>query len=132
MIALPLVLMFVFGFVMGDEDSGIMLPIADLDETEQSAILVEELENLGAYNIKLMDEEGLRQMVMENGAEAGLIIPRGFGERIIKGEPHGLTFLLPGKPRLVIRCRGYLPPRCKGLPTIPPLWTGRWRRWIGS
>ena len=86
MIALPLVLMFVFGFVMGNEDSGIMLPIADLDETEQSAILVEELENLGAYNIKLMDEEGLRQMVMENGAEAGLIIPRGFGERIMKGD----------------------------------------------
>ena len=86
MIALPLVLMFVFGFVMGNEDSGIMLPIADLDETEQSAILVEELGNLGAYNIKFMDEEGLRQMVMENGAEAGLIIPRGFGERIMKGD----------------------------------------------
>ena len=76
MIALPLVLMFVFGSVMGNEDSGIMLPIADLDETEQSAILVEELENLGAYNIKLMDEEGLRQMVMENGPRSADYSPR--------------------------------------------------------
>lgn len=86
MIVLPLFLMFVFGAVMGGQDPGIALPIADLDETEQSAVLLEELKRLGTYNISLIDAESLKETVMENGAEAGLIIPRGFGEGIMQGK----------------------------------------------
>ena len=47
---------------------------------------MEELKSLGTYSIKLTNTEDLKETVMENGAEAGLIIPRGFGEAIIKGE----------------------------------------------
>lgn len=86
MVVLPLMLMFVFGAVMGEEVSKVALPIADLDKSDSSAILVEELESLGTYSIKLTNTEDLKETVMENGAEAGLIIPRGFGEAIIKGE----------------------------------------------
>lgn len=86
MVVLPLMLMFVFGAVMGEEVSRVALPIADLDKSGSSAVLVEELKSLGTYSIKLTNTEDLKETVMENGAEAGLIIPRGFGEAIIKGE----------------------------------------------
>jgi len=86
MVVLPLILMFVFGAVIGEEVSKVALPIVDLDKSGPSAELVEELKSLGAYNIKLTNMEDLRKTVMENGAEAGLIIPRGFGEAIIKGD----------------------------------------------
>lgn len=86
MIMLPLMLTLAMGAVMGGAESGIVLPIADLDGSVHSAALVEELKGLGTYNIKLTDEADLRQTVMENGADAGLIIPRGFGERIMHGK----------------------------------------------
>ncbi len=86
MIVLPLVLMFVFGAMVGGEVSGVALPITDLDRSEHSSALVEELKRLGAYNINLTDADSLKEMIMENRAEAGLIIPPGFGKGILKGE----------------------------------------------
>jgi ABC-2 type transport system permease protein len=86
MIALPLILMFVFGAVMGGAEAGINLPIADLDQTAHSMELVKQLKGLGTYNINITDAQNLKETVIENGAEAGLIIPRGFGEGIAQGK----------------------------------------------
>ena len=55
---------------MGNEDLGIITNRRP-GRNGTVGVLVEELGNLGAYNIKLMDEEGLRQMVMENGPRPG-------------------------------------------------------------
>ncbi|MDD2574373.1 MAG: ABC transporter permease [Bacillota bacterium] len=85
MIVLPLMLMFVLGAVVGGQESGITLPVADVDGSVHSAALVEELKGLGTYNINYTDVESLKETVMENGAEAGLIIPKGFGEGIMQG-----------------------------------------------
>ena len=108
MIALPLMLVFVFGPVMGTEDPGIMLPIADLDGSMHSAALVEELKGLGTYNIKLTDEADLRQTVMENGADAGLIIPRSFSESIMHGKTPRFNLFITRETQVGYSLQGVL------------------------
>lgn len=95
---LPLILLFIFGAMVSGE-GGVFLPVADLDETEYSKALVKELKGSGAYSIRLTDEEDLKRMVTENEAEAGLIIPRGFGEGIVReGEPEFDIFITRESP----------------------------------
>jgi len=108
MVALPLMLMFVFGGVMGEEVAGVALPIADLDGSVHSAALVEELKDLGTYSIKLTDEADLRQTVMENGADAGLIIPRGFGEGIMQGETPQFSLFITRETQVGYSLHGVL------------------------
>lgn len=85
-ILLPIVLMIVFGTLINDEESGIRLPVTDLDGTPLSRALIEELDSLGVYNISILDMEHLERMVAENEAEAGFIIPGGFGKSVTRGE----------------------------------------------
>jgi ABC-2 type transport system permease protein len=108
MVVLPLMLTFVMGAVMGDAESGIALPISDLDGSVHSAALVEELKSLGTYNIKLTDETGLRQTVMENGADAGLIIPRGFGKGIMQGETPQFSLFITRETQVGYSLHGVL------------------------
>jgi ABC-2 type transport system permease protein len=108
MIMLPLMLTLAMGAVMGGAESGIVLPIADLDGSVHSAALVEELKGLGTYNIKLTDEADLRQTVMENGADAGLIIPRGFGERIMHGKTPQFNLFITRETQVGYSLQGVL------------------------
>ncbi len=99
MVALPIVLMIVFGALINNEALGIKLPVTDLDGTALSRALVEELESLGIYNINTVDIEHLKRVVTENEAEVGLIIPKGFGKSVIQGGTPQFEIFVTRRPQ---------------------------------
>lgn len=85
MLTLPLIFTFVFGAAVGGDDLRIPVPVVDLDDSEYSRMLIEELKGLDAYAINLTDKEELQRLVSENASQVGLIIPDGFQEAVDKG-----------------------------------------------
>ncbi len=86
MLILPMILMFVFGAVVDTGENGVFLPVADMDDSQYSRALVDELRRIGIYNISLASPEQIKEMVMENRAEAGLVIPPDFEAWVAGGQ----------------------------------------------
>ncbi len=80
MLAFPLIFTFIFGAMIEGGAGQMLLPVVDRDNSEYSAMLVRELENLGTYEVRLSGEEELKRIVAENRADMGLIIPGDFQE----------------------------------------------------
>lgn len=85
MLAMPLIMAYVFGSAMrGGGPQSTWIPVIDLDRHELSALFVDQLREDGYY-IEMMDPG--TQTVLKTKWPYGVVIPPGFGEAILKGQP---------------------------------------------
>jgi ABC-2 type transport system permease protein len=91
---LPLVFILVLstalqGFMGGDEDSLITLPVVNLDPGGEAAqALIDALNEAGGIEVKLYDDQAEAQVLLEDlEIERVLIIPAGFSTDMANGRP---------------------------------------------
>jgi len=108
MLALPFIFTFVFGVMMDGGDYSMRVPVVDLDNSEYSLMLIEELKGLGSYDIKLTEKEELQRLVAENVSEVGLIIPDDFQEAVEKGITPRLDLVISAQTPTLYSFEGVL------------------------
>lgn len=97
LIMLPLMLMTIMSFALmpmfqGDEEETFTLPIANLDQSNDSTKLIELLESTDGINVSLANDENvyteavIKQLVKDGDFPYALVIPEDFGEKIQSGE----------------------------------------------
>jgi ABC-2 type transport system permease protein len=84
LIFVPLMLTFLFGTVMGGGERRIVVAVADLDGSVQSAEVVAALDER-SYQITKTGEDEATAMASSGEAAAALIIPTGFGSDVLGG-----------------------------------------------
>jgi ABC-2 type transport system permease protein len=84
MIAVPLMLTFLFGTVMGGGERRITVAVADLDRSTQSIEVVSGLAET-SYALQRVDETQARAMVSSGEAAAAVVIPARFAEDVLGG-----------------------------------------------
>jgi ABC-2 type transport system permease protein len=84
LVAVPLMLTFLFGTVLGGGERRITVAVADLDRT---AISAQVAAGLGArsYAVQKVDEDTARNMASAGSAAAAIIIPAGFADDVLGG-----------------------------------------------
>ena len=99
-----LVMPLIFAFILGSAvDYGSLwrtnwIPIVDLDDSELSKLFIKQMHGEG-YGPYTMDEHNIK----EDRFACILVIPRGFGQKILKGENVKITFVnRKGSPKGVL------------------------------
>jgi len=108
MLMFPLIFTFIFGLMTEGENYKIKVPVVDMDNSDHSRWLLEELDNIGRYQINLTDREKLSNLVSENTSPVGLIIPENFGEDINGGTPPRLDLVITAERPEVYSFEGAL------------------------
>jgi ABC-2 type transport system permease protein len=85
-IAVPIVIMLVVGSAFGSEDDALDVGLLDRDRTPASADLVASLEDAGGLSVTTYDDpDDLRLDVRTDVVNAGLVVPRGYGDDLERG-----------------------------------------------
>jgi len=87
-IGLPLLLTWVFGAAFGAGGAGrpLVVPVADLDRSAYSAVVVAAIDDPAASDAVRVSEASARALVAEGTNGAALIIPEDFSERLEAGD----------------------------------------------
>jgi ABC-2 type transport system permease protein len=84
LVAVPVMLTFLFGSVLGGGERRITVAVADLDRTAISAEVTGALD-ARSYALQEVDEAQARAMVSSGAAAAGIIVPSGFEKDVLGG-----------------------------------------------
>jgi ABC-2 type transport system permease protein len=85
LIAVPLVALLLFGFVLSTEVTGLHLAVLDADDTVASRRLTADLVASGTFIARRMDSrQQLNRALVDGEVGAALVIPPGFGRRLGK------------------------------------------------
>jgi ABC-2 type transport system permease protein len=84
LIAVPLMLTFLFGTMLGGGERRITVAVADMDASAQSAEVVAGLDP-ASYQVVKTDETQTRLMTSSGEAAAGVIVPAGFAKDVLGG-----------------------------------------------
>jgi ABC-type multidrug transport system permease subunit len=96
LLAMPLMMAYVFGSAMGGYGSRTTwIPVLDLDHHELSALFIEQLREEGYY-IEVKDAAA--QMDLKLKWPYGIVIPSGFGEALLRGQPIKLPLVKGDTP----------------------------------
>jgi ABC-2 type transport system permease protein len=87
-VGLPLLLTWVFGAAFGSSGGGgpMGVPVADLDHTVYSHVIVQAIDDSAGSDSFSVSEASARQLVADGQAGVAVILPAGFGERIENDE----------------------------------------------
>jgi ABC-2 type transport system permease protein len=97
MLAMPLVMAFVFGSAMRNNGpQTTWVPVIDLDQHELSAIFIEQLRQDGYY-IEIKSPES--QQDLKKNWPYGIVIPAGFGDAVLKGQQVKISFVKGSAPQ---------------------------------
>src|SRR5215472_5255450 len=97
MLAMPLVMAFVFGSAMQTRGpQATWVPVINLDQHELSAIFIEQLRQEGYY-IELNNPDS--QADLKKNWPYGIVIPAGFGDAILKGQQVQISFVKGSAPQ---------------------------------
>jgi ABC-2 type transport system permease protein len=95
---LPIIQLFLLGYAATNDVRNVSLAVFDQDKSAASREL------LGAYraadyfqlNYDVQSEDELRQLIENNSARAGIIIPPEYGENLAEGRPSQVAFIIDG------------------------------------
>ncbi|MDO8964743.1 MAG: ABC transporter permease [Coriobacteriia bacterium] len=90
--ALPLMLTFLFGTMMGGGERRITVAVADLDGTAISREVAGALDER-SYALRRTDEQTARAMTASGEAAAAIIVPHGFEQDVLTGTDTGVTLV---------------------------------------
>ena len=96
--AMPVVQLFLLGYAATNDVRNIDLAVVDRDRSAQSRALVASYQAADYFRVRFdADSEAeLRDLIDRGKARAGLIIPPGYGRRIVAGETAAVAFVIDG------------------------------------
>ena len=97
-LALPLLMLWLFGWALSLDVDQIPTAVVDLDRSPSSRLLISQLEGSRFFQILPVPEreEELSQALSQSLCVAGWIIPKGFEARLLSGELTDLQLLIDG------------------------------------
>lgn len=102
-IVLPLLLTWVFGTAFGSQgaERALEVPVADLDKSAYSAVVVAAIQDASAYDARAFDRAEAEKLVADGKAPIAVVIPAGFGRDVEGGgaTPTVLIVRDPGSQR---------------------------------
>ncbi len=98
LVALPAVLLLIFGYALSFDVRNVPLAVLDRDHTPQSRELVRAMLGSESFaGVGVLTSEDEAQAYLDGGrADAVLVIPRGYGRRLLSGERVVVQALLDG------------------------------------
>lgn len=102
-LAMPLMMMLVFGFAVNTDVDHIDTMVFDQDMSSASRKLINSFENTGIFDIiaQVYSQDEIRKAIDSGKAKAGLIIPPDFNKALVRGETAGVQILIDGSDPLV-------------------------------
>jgi ABC-2 type transport system permease protein len=96
--AMPVVMLFLLGYAATNDVRNIALLVFDQDQSPASRSLIEAYKQADYFSLAgaVSSEEVMRQMIDNNSARAGIIIPPGYGRDIAAGRTAQVAFVLDG------------------------------------
>ena len=101
LIAVPLMLTFLFGTMLGGGESKTTVALADLDHTKISAEVGAVLDPR-SYSVRTVDEAQARAMAASGEAAAAIVIPKGFADDVLGGVDTTVTVVKDPRSTSVI------------------------------
>ncbi len=94
----PVVQLILLGFAASLDVTNIAIVLCDLDKTQESRAFIEKFSNTGYFSIEYSTEDyNAVQHYLDNSKVAmGLVIPRKFGDKILRKESASVQVLLDG------------------------------------
>lgn len=97
-IALPLVMLYLFGAALSLDVKDAALAVYDLDKSEQSRTLIEAFPHSGYFRYvhQIQEEREIGQLLDRGQARLVLVIPADFSEKLARGQPATVQTLIDG------------------------------------
>jgi ABC-2 type transport system permease protein len=95
---IPVVQLILMGYAATTDVKHLATAVLDRDRTRQSRELIEAYRASNYFDIRLYvaDEEEIRRLLDRGDVRAGLIIPPGYGENILRGQRAEVGFIIDG------------------------------------
>ncbi len=95
---LPVIQLVMFGYVIGTDVKDLRTAILDLDGTPASHRVVEGFTSSGYFVAvaRPVDEAGVRKTLDGNTAQVAIIIPKGFADKVRRGQATKLSVIVDG------------------------------------
>jgi len=95
---IPIVMLVLLGYAATNDVTNIGLVVFDQDHTAASRRLIAAFQSSNYFNLAYTvdSEEQIRQLVDNNSARAGIVIPPGYEKAIQRGETGSVAFVLDG------------------------------------
>ena len=96
--AVPLVLLFLFGYALSLDVDDVPLAVLDLDRSSESALLVDAFVNSGDFRVRARpgDERQIARLFERGRVQLALVVPEGFGGAPGTGRPAVVQTLVDG------------------------------------
>ncbi|MCL6449768.1 MAG: ABC transporter permease [Acetobacteraceae bacterium] len=103
MLAMPVAMMFIFGYAVSTDVDHIATALWDQDLTPASRLLVEKLQQSKYFEFthRVRSTEEMRRLIDGGLVKAGLIIPPGFSRQLLQGETAQAQVVIDGSDPLV-------------------------------
>lgn len=97
-LVMPLIQLIMFGYIVGADVRDLPTAIIDHDRTPSSQRVVTGFENSGYFRIvaRPAAESSLRGLMDGNDVQVAVVIPEGFGERVLKRAPAPVEVVVDG------------------------------------
>lgn len=97
-IAIPVMLILLFGYALNTDLKNIPTAVADLSDTPQSRELVSLFDGSAYFNVssRTSGYDDMQSLMRKKKALVGIIIKKDFAERILRGEPTEVQVLIDG------------------------------------
>ena len=104
-LVMPLVLVFLFGYAVSFDVEAIQVALIDHDRSPRSRALARNLDAADLFVIthRLERPEEARALLVRSKIKAAIFIPRGFEQRLLRGEPADVQTLIDGADGTVAR-----------------------------
>lgn len=102
-LAMPLMMMLIFGFAVNTDVDHIATVVFDQDMSSASRRLIKSLELTGSFDIvaEASGVKEIREFIDSGRAKTGLIIPTDYHKQLVKGENTEVQILIDGSDPLV-------------------------------
>ncbi len=96
--AMPVVMLFLLGYAATNDVRNIAMVVFDQDQTPASRRLIEAYRSADYFKLTyfVYSEEDIRNLIDNNSARAGMIIPPGYGRTLSAGRSAQVAFILDG------------------------------------
>ncbi|MGI6685473.1 MAG: ABC transporter permease [Bacillota bacterium] len=102
-LAMPIMMMLVFGFAVNTDVDHIDTVVFDQDMSSASRRLIKSFETTGTFDLidHVSSQKKIREVIDGGKAKVGLIIPPDYNKELVRGESTGIQILIDGSDPLV-------------------------------
>jgi ABC-2 type transport system permease protein len=95
---MPIIMLLLFGYVVGSSVHNINLAVLDQDNTVQSRQVVDAFTSSGYFVVaaRPQSEPAMENLIDGNSASAAIMIPKGFGHLVKERRPSQLSIIVDG------------------------------------